>query len=163
LCGPCRFLQPQLVQSWPLPWQAASYMDLTGSTAARFSHPQAMVTAGPEPPSLTVAFNAALGVYPATRRVPRPLSRAPGPLGPARGHREESFRVAWRLIHPRHRGAILAFYEFVRVADDIADHATLAPQQKLELLDRLEAGLIGQHDDSPQATALRTVLRERKL
>ena len=32
---------------------------------------------------------------------------------------------------------ILAFYEFVRAADDIADHATLAPDEKLALLDRL--------------------------
>ena len=45
------------------------------------------------------------------------------------------------LIHPRHRGAILAFYNFVRTADDIADHATLQPEEKLALLDRLEGGL----------------------
>ena len=43
-----------------------------------------------------------------------------------KGHRDENFPVASRLIHPRHRGPILAFYEFVRTADDIADHATLA-------------------------------------
>jgi len=91
------------------------------------------------------------------------MTSNPAALRSGKGHRDENFPVASRLIHPRHRGAILAFYEFVRVADDIADHATLAPAQKLELLDRLEAGLTGQHDDSPQATALRTVLRERKL
>jgi len=55
-----------------------------------------------------------------------------------KGHRDENFPVASRLIHPRHRGPILAFYEFVRTADDIADHSTLAPQEKLALLDRLD-------------------------
>jgi phytoene/squalene synthetase len=60
-----------------------------------------------------------------------------------KGHRDENFPVASRLIHPRHRGAILAFYEFVRTADDIADHPSLPPQEKLALLDRLEATLLG--------------------
>ena len=58
-----------------------------------------------------------------------------------KGHRDENFPVASFLIHPRHREAILAFYNFVRTADDIADHAVLAPQEKLRLLDRLDAGL----------------------
>ena len=44
-----------------------------------------------------------------------------------KGHRDENFPVASRLIHPRHRAPILAFYEFVRTADDIADHASLPP------------------------------------
>ena len=56
-------------------------------------------------------------------------------------HRDENFPVASWLIHPRHRPAILAFYRFVRAADDVADHATLAPAAKLALLDRLEASL----------------------
>ena len=56
-----------------------------------------------------------------------------------KGHRDENFPVASCLIHPRHRGPILAFYNFVRTADDIADHATLAPDEKLDLLDRLDA------------------------
>ena len=54
-------------------------------------------------------------------------------LRSGKGHRDENFPVASRLIHPRHRAAILAFYEFVRVADDMADHATLKPQEKLDL------------------------------
>jgi squalene synthase HpnC len=91
------------------------------------------------------------------------MTSEPATLRSGKGHRDENFPVASRLIHPRHRGAILAFYEFVRIADDMADHATLAPQQKLDLLDRLEAGLLGQHDEIPEAKALRTVLRERKL
>jgi squalene synthase HpnC len=71
--------------------------------------------------------------------------------------------VASRLIHPRHRAPILAFYEFVRTADDIADHATLAPQDKLALLDRLEAALLGRSDDDAVGVALRSQLAARQL
>ena len=91
------------------------------------------------------------------------MTEDPAALRSGKGHRDENFPVASRLIHPRHRGAILAFYEFVRVADDIADHPTLGEREKLDFLDRLEAGLLGQNDEQPQAVALRTVLRERKL
>jgi len=84
-------------------------------------------------------------------------------LRSGKGHKDENFPVASRLIHPRHRGAILAFYEFVRVADDIADHATLGEREKLDFLNRLEAGLLGQSDEQREAVALRTILRERNL
>jgi hydroxysqualene synthase len=80
-----------------------------------------------------------------------------------KGHRDENFPVASFLIHPRHRGAILAFYNFVRTADDIADHATLAAAEKLKLLDRLGAGLIGENDDDAAAVRLRDALAERAL
>ena len=80
-----------------------------------------------------------------------------------KGHRDENFPVASFLIHPRHRGVILAFYNFVRTADDIADHAELSPQEKLALLDRLEAGLIGENDDDIAAVRLRDALAERAL
>ena len=33
-------------------------------------------------------------------------------------HRDENFPVASWIIHPRHRALILAFYNFVRTADD---------------------------------------------
>src|ERR1700681_4435620 len=84
-------------------------------------------------------------------------------LRSGKSHRDENFPVASHLIHPRHRGAILAFYEFVRTADDIADHPSLGEREKLDHLDELEAGLLGQHDRLPAAVALRTVLRERNL
>jgi hydroxysqualene synthase len=87
----------------------------------------------------------------------------PAALRSGKGYRDENFPVASRLIHPRHRGIILAFYEFVRTADDIADHPTLSPDQKLNLLDHLEAGLLGNHDESAEAIALRSALRERNL
>ena len=78
-------------------------------------------------------------------------------------HRDENFPVASRLIHPRHRVAILAFYRFVRAADDVADHATLAPEAKLALLDRLEAALTGRTDSEPAGVALREALASRNL
>ena len=78
-------------------------------------------------------------------------------------HRDENFPVASRLIHARHRALILAFYEFVRTADDIADHAKLAAEQKVDMLDRLEADLLGSADGNPQAVALRRALAERGL
>jgi hydroxysqualene synthase len=80
-----------------------------------------------------------------------------------KGHRDENFPVASRLIHPRHRPAILAFYEFVRTADDIADHAVLAPADKLALMDRLEATLLGKDDEEATAVALRSQLALRQL
>jgi hydroxysqualene synthase len=80
-----------------------------------------------------------------------------------KGHRDENFPVASWLIHPRHRGIVLSFYNFVRTADDIADHATLPPDQKLALLDRLDAGLTGHDDTDAVAVQLRGKLAERKL
>ena len=80
-----------------------------------------------------------------------------------KGHRDENFPVASRLIHPRHRAPILAFYEFVRTADDIADHSALAPQEKLALLDRLEATLLGKSNDDSVGVTLRSQLAARQL
>ena len=84
-------------------------------------------------------------------------------LRSGKGHRNENFPVASWLIHPRHRPVILAFYNFVRTADDIADHAALPPQKKLSLLDRLEAGLKGESGDDAVAVRLRSALAERAL
>ena len=78
-------------------------------------------------------------------------------------HRDENFPVASRIIHPRHRALILAFYNFVRTADDIADHATLGERQKLEYLALLEAELLGQGDSQPEAVNLRRALAERSM
>jgi len=80
-----------------------------------------------------------------------------------KGHRDENFPVASWLIQPRHRAPILAFYEFVRTADDIADHSALAPAEKLALLDRLEATLLGKSNDDAVAVALRSQLVTRQL
>ena len=51
----------------------------------------------------------------------------------------------------------------MRVADDIADHAALTPDEKLALLDRLEADLLRQRRRNPEAVALRKALAERGL
>ena len=80
-----------------------------------------------------------------------------------KGSRDENFPVASWLVHPRHRGAILAFYEFVRVADDIADHSQLSADEKLAYLDRLEQSLLGASEAEPEGVALRKVLNERRL
>jgi squalene synthase HpnC len=61
-------------------------------------------------------------------------------------HRDENFPVASRIIHPRHRALILAFYNFVRTADDL-----------------LEAELLGQGDSQPEAVNLRRALAERSM
>ena len=78
-------------------------------------------------------------------------------------HRDENFPVASWIIHPRHRALILAFYNFVRTADDIADHASLPERQKLELLDLLEAELLGRGDSQSEAVKLRQALAERAM
>jgi squalene synthase HpnC len=78
-------------------------------------------------------------------------------------HRDENFPVASWIIHPRHRALILAFYNFVRTADDIADHATLGADEKLRYLDLLEAELLGKGDSQKEAVSLRNALAERGM
>jgi hydroxysqualene synthase len=78
-------------------------------------------------------------------------------------HRDENFPVASWIIHPRHRALIFAFYNFVRTADDIADHATLSASDKLAYLDLLEAELLGKGDSQMEAVNLRRALAERAM
>jgi squalene synthase HpnC len=78
-------------------------------------------------------------------------------------HRDENFPVASWIIHPRHRALILAFYNFVRTADDIADHAELPPEEKLRYLDLLEAELLGKGETQKEAVSLRHALAERSM
>jgi hydroxysqualene synthase len=78
-------------------------------------------------------------------------------------HRDENFPVASWIIHPRHRAPILAFYNFVRTADDIADHAELPAEEKLRYLDLLEAELLGKGDSQAEAVRLRNALAERGM
>ncbi|MDA9468774.1 MULTISPECIES: squalene synthase HpnC [Bradyrhizobium] len=84
-------------------------------------------------------------------------------LRSGKGDRDENFPVASWIIHPRHRALILAYYNFVRTADDIADHATLPPDQKLAYLDLLEAELLGKGDTQAEAVTLRRALAERSM
>jgi len=78
-------------------------------------------------------------------------------------YRDENFPVASWIIHPRHRALILAFYNFVRTADDIADHATLAPSEKIAYLDLLDSELLGNGDSQSEAVNLRRALAERAM
>ncbi len=80
-----------------------------------------------------------------------------------KGHRNENFPVASYLIRPRYRETIFGFYEFVRIADDIADHPSLAETRKLELLNQLESDLKGISNENIAAVALRSVLAKRKI
>jgi squalene synthase HpnC len=87
------------------------------------------------------------------------------PLRSGKTHRQENFPVASLLIRASHRPIILAFYYFVRAADDVADDPALSSQEKIDRLDRMEAALLGDSssDGYPRATALRRALGERGL
>ena len=78
-------------------------------------------------------------------------------------HHDENFPVASWIIHPRQRALILAFYNFVRTADDIADHASLEAETRLSLLDELESGLLGHGDGQREAVILREALAARGM
>ena len=95
--------------------------------------------------------------------VPVSLMTSASELRSGKTHRDENFPVASWIIHPRHRALILAFYNFVRTADDIADHADLAASDKLSYLDLLEAELLGRGDSQPEAVNLRRALAERGM
>ena len=88
---------------------------------------------------------------------------AGGELQSGKGHKDENFPVASFILKPEHRAPILTFYRFARVADDVADHATLPSDEKLSLLEAMRATLAGERDENPEALALRRVLDERKL
>jgi squalene synthase HpnC len=87
------------------------------------------------------------------------MSAAPA----SKTHRQENFPVASHLIAPVHRPAILAYYQFARGADDVADSPTLTSDAKLAGLDAFERTLMGQGDDEPAALPLRAVLAESRL
>jgi squalene synthase HpnC len=80
-----------------------------------------------------------------------------------KGHGDENFPVASRLIRAENRAPILAFYRFVRAADDVADHPGLSADEKLRMLDALESALLGRGPADPEAEPLRRALAERGL
>src|SRR5258706_12243597 len=79
------------------------------------------------------------------------------------GKTQENFPVASRLIAPARRAPILAYYRLARAADGVAGPPTLAPTTKFELLDGLEATLLGTTDLDPAARPLRAELSTRGL
>jgi len=84
-------------------------------------------------------------------------------LSSGKGHRDENFPVASVFIAACHRPAILAFYRFVRAADDVADHESAPPEEKLRLLEDMRLSLMGASDASPEGVALHKLLAERRL
>ena len=74
---------------------------------------------------------------------------------------DENFPVGSLLIAPALRKHVHAVYAFARNADDIADSAVLAPDDKVARLDVMEEVLLGRRDaGSPSATRLRASLAE---
>lgn len=71
----------------------------------------------------------------------------------------ENFPVASRLLAPRARARVVAFYRYARLGDDIADDPDLSTPHKLDGLQTLEDGLDGELDDNAGA-ALRKVLND---
>ena len=84
-------------------------------------------------------------------------------LQSGKGHRDENFPVASVLIAPKYRAPVMAFYNFVRFADDISDHPTAAPDEKLRLLEEMRATLAGEGQTSPEGVRLREACAERGL
>jgi len=84
-------------------------------------------------------------------------------LQSGKGHHDENFPVASFLIAPRHRAPVLAFYKFVRAADDVSDNAAAAPEEKLALLEQMRRSVVGESDAVAEGVALRSILLERGL
>ena len=84
-------------------------------------------------------------------------------LASGKGHKDENFPVASRLVAPAHRAPIMAFYRFARLADDIADHETAPADAKLERLEAMRLGITGESDAEPSAVALRQAMADRAL
>jgi hydroxysqualene synthase len=84
-------------------------------------------------------------------------------LQSGKGAGDENFPVASFLIAPKNRPPVMAFYNFVRAADDVADHATATPDEKLALLEQFRASLTGESNAVPEGVKLRAILAERGL
>lgn len=66
---------------------------------------------------------------------------------------EENFPVASRLVPARLRPHVMAFYAFVRLADDIADAPLLEAEVKIAQLDALERALVSGVGSQPWLAA----------
>jgi squalene synthase HpnC len=76
---------------------------------------------------------------------------------------DENFPVASFLIAAPLRPIVMAFYDFARSADDVADNPNLPPAQKHALLDQMEDSLIGKSEAEPLGVKLRAALAEREI
>ncbi len=77
---------------------------------------------------------------------------APG--APNRDHDTENFPTASLILARAVRGKVMAFYRFVRTADDIADSETLPPAEKLARLNAMDAALDDPRTPLPEAARL---------
>ncbi|SCY25478.1 squalene/phytoene synthase family protein [Microvirga guangxiensis] len=68
--------------------------------------------------------------------------------------KDENFPVASLVLSPEHREAVLAFYAFVRLADDVADAPDLGASEKLARLEALEQALVMGDPKAPEAMLL---------
>ncbi|MDR3518930.1 MAG: squalene synthase HpnC [Azospirillaceae bacterium] len=78
-----------------------------------------------------------------------------------KGRSTENFPVGSMLIRPDLRRHVHAFYQFARVADDVADNPALDAEDKIARLDRMAAALTGAPDPGvPAATEMARSLRD---
>lgn len=77
---------------------------------------------------------------------------APG--SPNRDHDTENFPTASLILARPVRGKVMAFYRFVRMADDIADSAELDPYEKLRRLDAMGEALADPATSFPEAAGM---------
>jgi phytoene synthase len=73
---------------------------------------------------------------------------------PTRDHDEENFPTASLILARPLRAKVMAFYRFVRTADDIADSAELVPEEKLRRLAAMAAALDDPGTAMPEAAGL---------
>lgn len=83
-------------------------------------------------------------------------------LASGKGDHDENFPVA-ALFSQAARIPVIAFYRFVRLADDVADHPNVSAAEKLHLLDEMRRALIGEVEAPPEGVQLRAVLAARGL
>lgn len=84
-------------------------------------------------------------------------------LASGKGAGDENFPVASWILKPQHRAPVMAFYHFARVADDVADHESAMPAEKLRLLGEMRSGIGGEVTSSKEAAKLAAVLASHKL
>ena len=91
------------------------------------------------------------------------MMRTAEELSSGKTHRDENFPVASLIIHPRHRGIILAFYRFARAADDIADNPSASVEERLALLEQMRLSLLGQSETVSESVVLRGLIATNGL
>lgn len=80
-----------------------------------------------------------------------------------KGAADENFPVGSFLLPANLRPHVARFYAFARAIDDIADNTELAPQDKIERLDAMEAALTGEADPAIPGLEKAHAIRESLL